>query len=301
MAVTRAGIDHGDHHGLDYRPVSPTVARTVLGARLKELREGAHITRQEAGWAIRGSESKMSRLELGRTGFKRRDLTDLLALYRLSDEAERATLLALAEQANAPGWWRDYEDVVPAWFEPYLGLEQAASVIRTYQVTFVPGLLQTADYARAMLRAGRGDDAEAEIDRQTAVRMRRQQILHRRDPPRLWAVIDETVLRRPVGGTSTMRAQIQHLLDAARLPHVKLQVLPFTAGGDTGIGIPMTMLRFAEAEVADVVYLEQLVGAVYPSREADLVYYRNALNRLAARAQAPDATMATLQDILAET
>jgi transcriptional regulator with XRE-family HTH domain len=301
VGVMRAEIDPGESRRLHDQQVSPTVARTVLGARLKELRESAHITRQEAGEAIRASESKMSRLELGRTGFKRRDLTDLLTLYGLSDEAERATLLALAEQANVSGWWRDYEDVVPGWFEPYLGLEQAASIIRTYEVTFVPGLLQTEDYARAVLRAGRSDAPEAEVDRQAAVRMRRQQILHRQNPTRLWAVIDETALRRPVGGTSAMHAQIQHLLKVAQLPHVKLQVLPFSAGGDTGVGVPMTMLRFAEAGVADVVYLEHLISAVYPSRDADLVYYRNVLNRLAGRAQAPAATVVTLQHILDET
>jgi len=301
MGVTRTGVNQGDNRSLHYQQVGPTVARTVLGARLKELRERAHLTRQEAGRVIRGSESKMSRLELGRTGFKHRDLTDLLALYGLSDEAERATLLALAEHANAPEWWRDYEDVVPVWFEPYLGLEQAASVIWTYQVLFVPGLLQTEDYARAVLQAARGDAPEAEVGQQTALRMRRQQILHRQNPPHLWAVIDETALRRPIGGASTMRAQIQHLLRAAQLPHIKLQVLPFSAGGDTGVGAPITMLRFAEAAVADVVYLEQLIGAVYPSRAADLVYCRNALDRLAARAQTPAATMTTLQHILDET
>jgi transcriptional regulator with XRE-family HTH domain len=273
----------------------------LLGARLRQLREDAHVTREDAGQAIRGSESKISRLELGRSGFKRRDVSDLLTAYGVSDEAERATLLALTEHANKPGWWRDYEDVVPGWFEPYLGLEQAASLIWTYEVLFVPGLLQTSDYARAVLQAGASEAPEAEIDRRTALRMCRQRILHQRDPARLWAVIDEAALRRSVGGRVIMRAQLQHLMEAARLQHVKLQVVPFSAGGCTGVGAPVTVLRFAEAELPDVVYLEQLISAIYPARPADLAYYRTTLTRLAAQAQTPAATMATLQHILDET
>jgi transcriptional regulator with XRE-family HTH domain len=273
----------------------------LLGARLRQLREDAHLTREDAGRAIRGSESKISRLELGRSGFKRRDVSDLLTVYGVSDDGERATLLALAEQANTPGWWRDYEDVLPGWFEPYLGLEQAASLIWTYEVLFVPGLLQTHDYARAALQSGAGDAPEAETGRRTALRMCRQQILRRRDPPHVWAVMDEAALRRPVGGRVVMRSQIQHLIEAARLPHIKLQVVPFSAGGCTGVGAPVTVLRFAEVELPDVVYLEQLISAIYPARPADLAYYRTALTRLAAQAQTPAATMATLQHILDET
>jgi transcriptional regulator with XRE-family HTH domain len=301
MGSAQAGIRH-DEASLPHEQAGPTVARVLLGARLRKLREDAQVTRDDAGRAIRGSESKISRLELGRTGFKRRDVSDLLARYGVSDEAERATLLALAEQANTAGWWRDYEDVLPGWFEPYLGLEQAASLIWTYETLFVPGLLQTPDYARAVLQSGAGDDAPgAETGRRTALRMQRQQILHRPDPPHVWAVIDEAALRRPVGGRVVMRAQIRHLMESAQFPHIRLQVLPFSAGGCAGTGVPVTLLRFPEAELADVVYLEQLISATYPARPADLACYRTALTRLAAQAHTPAASVTTLQHVLDET
>lgn len=219
----------------------------------------------------------------------------------MGDEAERATLLALARQAKVAGWWHQFDDVVPPWFEPYLGLEQAASVIRAYEALFVPGLLQTPEYARAVLAVGADGRPELDTKRRVQLRIHRQRAIYRESPARLWAVIDEAALRRQVGGRPVMRAQLLHLIEVARLPHIKVQVLPFRGGAYTGAGVPLTMLRFAEDELPDIVYLEDHTGADYPVRPADLVYYWAALNHLADQAQTPAQTLGTLQRVLDET
>jgi transcriptional regulator with XRE-family HTH domain len=273
-------------------------ARIRLGACLRRLREEAGISRGGAAAAIRSSESKISRMELGRTMTKARDLADLLALYGVNDETERENMLALSQDGCVPAWWQAYGDAVPAWMRPYLGLEQAASLIRSYDVQFVSGLLQTRDYARAVFSLFSSPPGER-AQRQLAVRMRRQEILHRADPPHLWAVIDEATLRRPVGGPAVMRAQIEHLLEISRLPHVIIQVLRFGAGGHAG-GIPVTLLRFAADQLPDVVYLEQLTSAVYPSTESELAYYWNMLNQLATAADPPIASAMILDQIRKE-
>jgi transcriptional regulator with XRE-family HTH domain len=289
-----------DAPALDYQRAGPTVSRMLVGAQLRRLREAAELTREQAAESIRASESKISRLELGRTGFKLRDVTDLLALYGVSDEAECATLLAMAQQANTQGWWHAYSAVIPGWLDAYLGLEQAASVIRSYEIRFVHGLLQTADYARAVIRLGQDGISEADIESRVGLRMRRQQILHRPDPPRLWTVIDEAALCRPIGGAATMRAQIRQLIEITELPHVTVQVLPFSAA-NVSVGVPITLLRFPEAELPDVVYAEQFASALYLDRPADTEQYQHALNRLGTAAQPQTATVATLTRILRET
>ena len=299
MDTTGAGLDQETGRFLDYAQAGPTAARMRLGVQLRRLRETAHIAREDAATVIRASAPKISRLELGRTSVKLRDLTGLLGLYGVHDEAARATLLALARHANAPGWWKPYGEVVPAWFELYLGLEQAASIIRTYEVQFVPGLLQTADYARAVF--GLSGDAHGEqADRRVTVRIRRQQILGRDSPPHLWAVIDETALRRPVGGRAVMRAQLEHLVEMTRLPHVNIQVLPLRAGSHPVAGGPVTLLRFPGEQLPDVVYLEQLVSAVYPAKPADLARYWNLLNQLATEADPPIASTMIFDQIRKE-
>lgn len=290
----------GNSQAVGYGQAGPTAVRMLLGARLRSLREAAGVSREEAGGAIRGSESKISRLELGRTGCKLRDVSDLLDLYRV-DEDERASLLAMAENANTPSWWHGYADAVPAWFAPYLGLEQAAETIRSYEVQFIPGLLQTPDYARAVLEIGAGDNPELDIEQQVSVRLGRQEVLHRRAPARLWAVIDEAALRRPVGGTAVARAQLGHLIEMARLGHVNIQVSPFSLGGRAVAVGPVTLLRFPEAELPDVVYLEQHATAAYLTKPAEALYYRNVLNRLATEAPPPASTEAILSQILEET
>jgi hypothetical protein len=299
------GTGHGTSDLLDgvgptFGRSGPTVLRLLVGAQLRRLREARHVKCEDAGEAIRASHSKISRMELGRIGFKKRDVADLLTFYGVHDGAERESLLALAEEANMPAWWHGYADLVPSWFEAYLGMEAAASVIRTYEVQFVPGLLQTEDYARAVIRLGHRDASTVEIDRRVELRMKRQAILHRPDAPKLWAVIDEAALRRPYGGAATMRSQIKRLIDLAELPNVTIELMPFSTGGHAAAGGPITILRFAEDEIPDLVYLEQLTSAVYASRAADLDNYWHIMNRLVIQAEPPNATTTILHKILAD-
>ncbi len=291
--MTTAGQEGG--------PVSgPTVLRMLLGAQLRRLREARGITRETAGWEIRSSESKISRMELGRVGFKERDVTDLLTLYGLTDPQERDRLLALARDANAPGWWHRYADLLPGWFQPYLGLEAAASLIRTYEVQFVPGLLQTPDYARAVIRLGRDRASADELDRRVALRMDRQQVLTRPDPPQLWAVLDEAALRRPIGGATVLRGQIEALIEATKMPNVRLQVIPFRVGGHAGSGGAFSILRFPDQDLPDVVYIEQLTSALYLDKRDDVDHYAVAMEQLCVEADPPDRTVEVLTGLLRE-
>jgi transcriptional regulator with XRE-family HTH domain len=278
---------------------SPALSRLVLGRTLHRLREEAGISRETACQAIRASESKISRLELGRTGFKLRDVADLCTLYGVTDHLQRATLLGMAQLGNRPEWWHPYRDVIPAWFEPYLGLERAASVIRGYEVQLVPGLLQTQGYARAVIGSGHRGSPPAEIERRVELRMRRQQILHRPRAPRLWALIDEAALRRPVGGRVTMSAQIRQLLAACDMPNLTVQVLTFRGSGHVAEG-PFTLLRLPGHELRDVIYLEHLAAAVYLDRLDDVSYYVHMMDLLAVEAESADATKDILNKILAE-
>ncbi|MDE1670904.1 helix-turn-helix domain-containing protein [Nocardia gipuzkoensis] len=288
--------DSGDPADFPAAERGPTVLRIALGSRLRQLREGCGISREAAGDAIRGSHAKISRLELGRTGFKERDLRDLLSLYGVVDPAERETYFELARRANDPGWWQHYSDLLPAWFETYLGLEQAATTIRTYEAQFVPGLLQTADYARAVIQLGNSDETE----RRVAIRMRRQEILDRVAAPTLWAVIDENALRRPVGGMEVLREQIEHLLVMADRPSIRIQVLPYSAGGHSAAGGPFSILRFPEPELADIVYTEQLTSSLYFDKQRDVELYMSVMNRLSVEALSPVASVRFLRDLLTE-
>lgn len=289
--VTTAGQEGGPSSG-------PTVLRMLLGAHLRRLREAEGVSREDAGWEIRSSESKISRMELGRVSFKERDVADLLTLYGLTDQEERGRLLTLAREANNPGWWHRYGDVLPSWFQSYLGLEAAASLIRTYEVQFVPGLLQTRDYARAVVLLGHGHAPAAEIERRVSLRMARQQLLTRSNPPQLWAVVDEAALRRPVGGHDVMRAQIESLIDATTLPNVRLQVIPFFAGGHAAAGGAFSILRFPDQDLPDVVYIEQLTSALYLDKRDDVDHYVAAMETLCVEAESPDRTVEVLTDIL---
>jgi hypothetical protein len=299
MSTVRPEGDLDEDRLQDQRLSGPTVLRMMVGGRLRRLREACDISRAAAGYHIRASDTKISRLELGRTGFKTRDVADLLTLYGVTAEDERQSLLTLAEQANHPGWWHAFADVVPSWFEPYLGLEQAASVIRTWEVQFVPGLLQTPGYARAVAGLGRGLP-EAGVERRVELRMRRQDIITRPHPVRLWAVLDEAVLRRPIGGRDVLRAQVAHLIDMAALPNVTIQLMPFSHGGHAAAGGPVTILRMAEDLLPDMVYLEQLDSAIYPDKPADLDQYWDVMNRLSVEAERADVTVRSLHRILGE-
>ena len=276
----------------------PTVRRLQLGARLRNLRVAKGVTRDKAGYEIRASESKISRMELGRVSFKERDVIDLLKLYGVDDAGERDRLLTLAREANTPGWWHSYGDVLSTWFQNYLDLEQAAELIRTYEIQFVPGLLQTDAYARAVITLGHGGATTEEIDRRADLRMARKQMLQRDESPRLWAVLDEAVLRRPIGGREVLREQIESLLEMCEQPRVRLQVIPFASGGHAAAGGAFTILRFPYPDMPDVVYLEHLTSGLYLDKREDVDHYAAAMGRLTIEAEPPARTPDLLRQAL---
>jgi transcriptional regulator with XRE-family HTH domain len=285
-----------------FRPprADATVLRMLLGSQLRRLREAAGVTPDRAGYEIRASRSKISRMENGRVSFKDRDIVDLLALYGVtSDEAKQATL-KLARQANMPGWWAKYGDILPDWFEMYLGLEASASIIRSFELQFVHGLFQTRDYARAVTAIGQKAAPPDEIERRVALRMKRQELHAEPEPPKVWAVMDEAVLRRPVGGRRVMRAQLHHLAEVSAMPHVTLQVLPFGLGGHAGEGGSFTILRFDEPDLPDVVYMEHLTSALYLEARSDVDHYMEVMNRLSADALTPAITAKFIEDLIGE-
>jgi transcriptional regulator with XRE-family HTH domain len=276
----------------------PTVRRIQLGARLRNLRIAAGIDRAQAGYAIRGSESKISRMELGRVGFKERDVVDLLRLYGVFDEAEHRRLVALAHEANEPGWWHAYGDILTTWFQNYLDLEQAAELIRTYEVQFVPGLLQTDAYARAVITLGHPMAKPEEVTLRANLRMARKRLLTGPHTPRLWAVVDEAVLMRPIGGREVLREQIEALLAACAMRNVRLQVMPLDSGGHAAMGGAFSILRFPEQELPDVVYIEHLTSALYLEKREDVDQYAAAVGRLFIEAEPPDRTPGLLRRAL---
>ncbi len=278
----------------------PTVLRILLGAQLRRLREDKRISLADAGEVIRASHSKMSRLETGRVGFKDRDIADLLTLYGVTDEADREAVRALARRANAPGWWHDYSDVLPSWFEAYVGLEEAAAQIRAYEVQFIPGLLQTSDYARAVTLLGHGSASAGEIERRVNLRMARQAVLDRTNAPNLWVVLDEAVLQRPFGDWEIMRGQLKHLLEMAQRPQVTIQVIPFNAGGHAAAGGPFSILRFAEPDLPDVVYLEQLNSALYLDKPEAVDEYLMVMERVCMEAATPADSLDAIRRMLRE-
>jgi Domain of unknown function (DUF5753)/Helix-turn-helix domain len=275
----------------------PAVARMMLGGQLRRHREAAGFSPDQAAWEIRGSRAKISRIETGRGKVKDRDLLDLLALYGVSDADALARMQVLARQARAAEWWHGYGDVLPAWFEPYLGMEDAASLIRSFDLLFVPGLFQTPAYARAVTALGSRDLRASEIDRRVELRLRRQDLLDGTDPPRVWALLDEAALRRPVGGADVMRGQVRRLAEVTGLASVSLQVLPFSAGAHDAAAA-FTILRFREPGVADVAYVEQLSGGAYIDKRDGVDRCLDVMNRLSAAALSPAATAAFLDRML---
>ncbi|MFC4611873.1 helix-turn-helix domain-containing protein [Streptomyces maoxianensis] len=256
------------------------VRRILLGSQLRRLRESRGITREAAGYSIRASESKISRMELGRVSFKARDVEDLLTLYGVADESERGSLLGLAKEANVAGWWHSFGDVLPGWFQTYVGLEGAASLIRIYEVQFVHGLLQTESYAHAVVTRGIPDAPRTEIDRRVALRLERQKVLVSERAPRFHAIIDEAALRRPYGDRAVMQGQLRHLIDISEQSNIILQVMPFSFGGHAGESGSFTMLRFPESDLSDVVYLEQLTSALYLDKREEVAQYERVMERL---------------------
>ncbi|MFF4777431.1 helix-turn-helix domain-containing protein [Microtetraspora fusca] len=276
----------------------PTALRILLGSQLRKLRETKGITRDEAGEVIRGSESKISRMELGRVGFKERDVADLLTFYGVEEAQARAVVMDLVERANEPGWWHRFNDVLPTWFQAYVGLEEAAARIRTYEVQFVPGLLQTKEYARAVITAGAVGAGPEEIARRVDLRLGRQRVLDGEGGPMFWAVIDEAALRRPIGGVEVMRGQLQHLIDLMNQPNITIQIMPFSFGGHAAEGGAFSILRFQDADLPDIVYVEQLASALYLDKRDEVDRYGEVMERLCAVSTTPDETAGMLRQIM---
>jgi len=276
------------------------VLRMLLGAQLRRLREHASITRDDAGYHIRASGSKISRMELGRVSFKERDVTDLLEYYGVTDLAEKEKLVQLTREANATPWYQKFQDVVPDWFHVYVGLEEAAQLIRVYEVQFVPGLLQTEEYARAVVLQGAPGVDPDEVERRVALRMGRQKLLTRENPPRYWVIMDEAALRRPMGGREVHVAQIERLIDLVGEPNITLQVMPFRYGGHAADGGAFTIMRFPETDLPDVVYMEYLTGAHYIDKPEEVERYAAVMERLSVAGTSPDRTREILSGMLKE-
>jgi transcriptional regulator with XRE-family HTH domain len=276
----------------------PTVRRMLVGAQLRRLRTEQGLTREQAGEAIRASEWKIHRLENGQVGFKDRDIIDLLRRYGVTDPDEVAALVELAREANAPGWWHHYGDILPQWFRAYVDLEAVATLIRAYEGQLVPGLLQTEDYMRAVIGGAYLNDAPEEVEHRVALRVTRQTLLERADGPRLWAVVDEAALRRPVGGPEVMRGQLERLIEATKLPNVTLQILPLTAGAHPAMVGAFSILRFADDELPDVVYLEHLTNAVYLDKREDVDQHLHVMETICVRSKPPGKTVELLDKIL---
>jgi hypothetical protein len=276
--------------------------RRLVGAELRRLREASGITRDAAGYAIRSSESKISRMELGRVSFKLRDVADLLAMYGLPErDPERERVLALAKQANAPAWWREYGDLVQSWFDNYIGLESSASMIRTYEAQVIPGLLQTLDYARAVVETAIPNAPTHQVERRIELRHTRQElVLHREEPPTLWAVVDEAALRRPIGGNAVLRAQLEALVEATEAPNIKIQIMPLRKGVHPALTGAFTILRFPEDDLTDVIYLELVTRALYLDRPDEVDAYTETMERLCVDAYQPSQTADLLLTMLKE-
>jgi transcriptional regulator with XRE-family HTH domain len=270
----------------------------ALGAQLRKLREAADLTTGQAATAIRATHSKISRLERGRSAARQRDVADLLTLYGVTNEVERERLLTLARQSAAPGWWQQYNDILPRWLELYIGLEKAASMIRTYEVQFIHGLMQTEDYARAVVLIANSSAPAREVERRVSIRMKRRQLLTQPDAPEVWAVLDEAALRRVPCDRKVMRRQLEHLLQITDLPNVTLQIVPFRVGSHAAAGGPFTILRFFEPDVSDVVYLEQLNSALYLDQPEDVIAYMRVMDHLAVQAETGKASQAILSGLL---
>ncbi|MER5554809.1 helix-turn-helix transcriptional regulator [Streptomyces sp. NPDC002793] len=277
---------------------SPTALRLVLGAQLRRMRGEADLSPEAAADRIRCSTAKISRMETGHSPCKERDAADLLALYGVTDPVRTAEFLELVRRSGRRGWWRNYADVLPDWFEPLVGLEEAAASIRTYEGHYVPGLLQTADYAYAVVRSGHALESEEVTRRRVELRLRRQQLLARRDAPKLWVPLDEAVLMRPTGGTRVMRDQLVHLLEMTELPHVIVQVAPFEVTAHTSPGNGITYMRFAMEGLPDVAYIEHLTNATSVNKQESTDEYRWILDSLSAQSPSPAESREVLRQAL---
>ncbi|KUL69306.1 MULTISPECIES: helix-turn-helix domain-containing protein [unclassified Streptomyces] len=278
------------------RRPAPTVGQVVLGKRLQELRETAGLGRDEAARALRVAAATVRRMETAEVALKIPYVQVLLETYGVPED-EAAAFLSLAEEANEPGWWQRFHDVLPDWFSLYVSLEGAARIIRSYEPHFVPGLLQTEAYARDVMMNGtiaqKGPEA---IERHVTLRMERQRLLERPAPPHLWVIMDETVLQRPVGDTSeVMRDQVDKLLEFAERDRVTLQIAEFAAGPHPGTYAPFSLFRFAEPELPDMVTTEYLSGALYLDSREEVAAHLEVLDHMSTVAVSAERTKKLLR------
>ena len=279
------------------RRAAPTVGQVVLGRRLQELREAAGLKREEAARVLRVAPATVRRMEMAEVALKIPYVQVLLTTYGVADD-EVGSFVALAEEANQPGWWQRFHDVLPEWFSMHVSLEGAARMIRSYEPHFMPGLLQTEDYARAVLEAGTvGQTGPEAIERHVALRMNRQKLLTRENPPHLWVIMDETVLRRPVSiHASVMRDQIDRLLEASEHDHITLQVAQYANGPHPGTYTSFALFRFAEPELPDMVYSEYVTGALYLDSRAEVALHLEVLDHMSAHAASAQRTKEILRE-----
>ncbi|MGW5637783.1 helix-turn-helix domain-containing protein [Streptomyces sp. NPDC003832] len=279
------------------RRPAPTVGQVVLGKRLQELREAAGLKREEAAKVLRVASATVRRMEMAEVSLKIPYVQVLLDTYGVPEQ-EATAFVSLAEEANQPGWWQRYHDVLPDWFSLYVSLEGAARMIRSYEPHFVPGLLQTEEYARAVLEAGTiGQTGPESIERHVALRMERQNLLERPDRPHLWVIMDETVLRRPVSDHhSVMRGQLDRLLEIAEMERLTLQIAEFARGPHPGTYAPFTLFRFAEPELPDMVFTEYLTGALYLDSRTEVAAHLEVLDHMSTSAASADRTRKLLRD-----
>jgi hypothetical protein len=280
----------------------PTALRMILGKQLQALREKADMSFDEAAAAILSSPFTIRRMERAEGGFKPLTVKSLLIAYGVTDNDEIEAFLSLCRDAVKPGWWHSYGDVLPDWFRTFVGLEEAASLIRGYEPHWVPGLLQTEDYARASLRTGFPQGAKADLERRVSLRMARQEVLERPNPPQLWVVIDETVLRRAAAttGAPAMRAQIDRLIEANERPGITLQILTFAAGMHPAAYGLFYLLRFPDKTMPDLVFGENMTSAWYIDKPREATAYLEVLDRVSAQAAPADSTARLLRAIRKE-
>ncbi|GAB2698968.1 helix-turn-helix domain-containing protein [Kitasatospora kifunensis] len=278
---------------------SPTVLRRRLGSELRRLRERAGLQAKETAGALGFSPAKVSRIESGRITLKETDVRALLELYGVTDETDLRQFISLARQSTQRGWWHDYGDALPEWFQTYVGLEGDASRIRAYETELIPGILQIPDYARAMFRISPSAQPEDEIERRVKFRMQRQEIFHRPDPPAVHAILSEAAFRRPVGGPDVMSAQVQNLVELAERPHITIQVLPFTAGTHPSMSMAFHILSFSDVP-GDIVYVEALTSSLYIEKESDIARHELVFEQLVASAMTPGQSVSWMHELAME-
>ena len=277
----------------------PAVRRRQLMTELKRLRESAGLTQEDVAGQLDWHPTKIMRIETGRTAPHPNDVRVMLGLYGVADSGVLAGLLKLAKDARQRGWWYSYKDVLLSRFELFLGLESEADSIRDFELSMIPGLLQTDDYARELIRGLMAFDA-AEIERRVELRMARQQTLDRADAPHLWAILDEAAVHRVVGGKAIMKAQLLHLANSAERGRTTIQVLPFSAGPHPGQAGPFIILGFAEPTEPEVVYMETVGGNLYVDKSEEVRLFTTVFDQLRAVALSPSQSAAMLLALAGE-